>query len=110
MPLTKLIAVQADKPDAVILTGDLSYADDYNADDRFGYQPRWDIWGRFTQFLFAYVPLITTIGRPPMSPARGGPCIICTLLRGQNAWDHRNAWDRLALHGMFAGPILNLFD
>ena len=57
-----LIPVQADKPDVVLLPGDLAYADDYNADDRFGYQPRWDIWGRLSQSLFSTVPLIPTIG------------------------------------------------
>ena len=55
-------SLQADKPDAVVLAGDLTYADDYNADDRTGYQPRWDIWGRITQSLFSTIPLITTIG------------------------------------------------
>jgi len=54
--------VQADTPGAVLLAGDLTYADDYNNNDRFGYQPRWDIWGRLTQPVFATVPLITTIG------------------------------------------------
>ena len=53
---------QADKPDAVVLAGDLTYADDYNADDRFGYQPRWDIWGRISQSLFSTIPLIAGIG------------------------------------------------
>jgi len=40
----------------------LSYADDYNLIDKFGYQPRWDTWGRLTQPAFATVPLVTGIG------------------------------------------------
>ena len=60
--LFQLSVPQADKPDAVLLAGDLTYADDYNGDDRFGFQPRWDIWGRLSQALFATVPLITGIG------------------------------------------------
>ena len=71
--------MQADKPDAIILTGDLSYADDYNADDRFGYQPRWDIWGRFTQFLFANIPLIPTIGVFPALHGVGGDDTVCNI-------------------------------
>ena len=39
-----------------------TYADDYNELDRYGYQPRWDTWGRLTQSVFANIPLITTIG------------------------------------------------
>ena len=46
----------------MLLPGDLSYADDYNLDDRFGYQPRWDAWGRLSQKLFGTVPLISGIG------------------------------------------------
>ena len=38
------------------------YADDYNLIDKFGYQPRWDTWGRLTQSAFATVPLVTGIG------------------------------------------------
>ena len=53
---------QADKPDIVLFPGDLSYADDYNLIDKFGYQPRWDIWGRLTQATFATIPLVTGIG------------------------------------------------
>ena len=59
---------QLNKPDAVLLPGDLSYADDYNLDDRFGYQPRWDAWGRLSQKLFGTVPLITGIGACFPSP------------------------------------------
>jgi len=64
--------LQADKPDIIILPGDLTYADDYNADDRTGYQPRWDIWGRLTQFLFSGTILVPTIGACDQSatPAR----------------------------------------
>ena len=40
----------------------LQYADDYNGLDRYGYQPRWDIWGRLTQSIFANIPLIAGIG------------------------------------------------
>ena len=54
--------MQADNADIIILPGDLTYADDYNADDRVGYQPRWDIWGRLSQFLFANTILVPTIG------------------------------------------------
>ncbi len=57
-----LACPQQDKPQAVLLPGDLSYADDYNLDDRFGYQPRWDAWGRLSQKLFGTVPLISGIG------------------------------------------------
>ncbi len=53
---------QADSPDIVLFPGDLSYADDYNLIDKFGYQPRWDTWGRLTQPAFATVPLVTGIG------------------------------------------------
>jgi len=64
--------VQADKPDIIILPGDMSYADDYNGFDPLGYQPRWDIWGRLTQFLFANTILVPTIG---LSPTR----LVCAL-------------------------------
>ena len=60
--LALMLTIQADKPEAVILTGDLAYADDYDADNRFGFQPRWDIWGRLTQPIFSTIPLITGIG------------------------------------------------
>ncbi len=46
----------------MLLPGDLSYADDYNLIDKFGYQPRWDTWGRLTQSTFATIPLVTGIG------------------------------------------------
>ena len=46
----------------MLFPGDLSYADDYNLIDKFGYQPRWDIWGRLTQSTFATIPLVTGIG------------------------------------------------
>ena len=53
----------------MLLPGDLSYADDYNLDDRFGYQPRWDAWGRLSQKLFGTVPLISGIGARLLSPS-----------------------------------------
>ncbi len=69
--------VQADTPGAVLLTGDLSYADDYDELNRYGYQPRWDIWGRLTQAVFANVPLIAGIGAfvnlPPLFRTRAAP-------------------------------------
>ena len=54
--------MQLNKPDAVLLPGDISYADDYNLDDQLGYQPRWDTFGRMSQKLFGTVPVITGIG------------------------------------------------
>ena len=61
---------QADSPDIVLFPGDLSYADDYNLIDKFGYQPRWDTWGRLTQPAFATVPLVTGIGARSHQPHR----------------------------------------
>jgi len=61
-PVHGTVPAQADKPDIIILPGDMSYADDYNGFDPLGYQPRWDIWGRLTQFLFANTILVPTIG------------------------------------------------
>ena len=60
----RLHMTQADKPNAVMMVGDLAYADDYNLDDRVGYQPRWDIWGRVTQALFSTIPFFSCIGAP----------------------------------------------
>ena len=63
-PEPLLWLAQADTPDIILFPGDLSYADDYNLIDTFGYQPRWDEWGRLTQQAFATVPLVTGIGPP----------------------------------------------
>ena len=65
---------QEDTPDIVLLPGDLSYADDYNLIDKFGYQPRWDIWGRLSQSVFATIPLVTGIGARQHALLTRAPC------------------------------------
>ncbi|KAL6603975.1 hypothetical protein ACP70R_044336 [Stipagrostis hirtigluma subsp. patula] len=49
---------QANKGDAVLYLGDLSYADYYEPID----QKRWDTWGRFIERSAAYQPWLWTVG------------------------------------------------
>lgn len=49
-----IAALDAMKPDVILLVGDLSYAD--------GYMPRWDTFGRLIEPLAAIYPMMTTGG------------------------------------------------
>jgi hypothetical protein len=57
-----------DKPDVVIMLGDLSYTDNYFANGTFNtnttssYQPRWDDWGRLVDPLVSTVPTQSLFG------------------------------------------------
>ena len=101
----ELACSQQDKPQAVLLPGDLSYADDYNLDDRFGYQPRWDAWGRLSQKLFGTVPLVSGIGAQQHSRSLSAPTAGRLRIAIQTC--RRLAGSRAALHDRSynCGPV-----
>ncbi|KAL3152817.1 hypothetical protein ABBQ38_012398 [Trebouxia sp. C0009 RCD-2024] len=54
-----------DMAQAILLIGDLSYADDYNGHStgqRNGYQPRWDTWGQMMQPIISHLPFLSVMG------------------------------------------------
>lgn len=59
------LALQNDNAQAILLIGDLSYADDYNGHStgqRNGYQPRWDTWGQMMQPIISHLPFLSVMG------------------------------------------------
>lgn len=59
------LVLQNDNAQAILLIGDLSYADDYNGHStgqRNGYQPRWDTWGQMMQPIISHLPFLSVMG------------------------------------------------
>lgn len=57
--------LQSDNAQAILLFGDLAYADDYNGHStgqRNGYQPRWDTWGQMMQPIISHLPFLSLMG------------------------------------------------
>ncbi len=64
--------LQSDDAQAILLFGDLAYADDYNGysvGQRNGYQPRWDTWGQMMQPIISHLPFLSLMGRLPFTLA-----------------------------------------
>lgn len=62
------MVLQNDMAQAILLFGDLSYADDYNGHStgqRNGYQPRWDTWGQLMQPIISHLPFLSVMGKSP---------------------------------------------
>lgn len=73
--------LQNDSAQAILLFGDLAYADDYNGystGQRNGYQPRWDTWGQMMQPIISHLPFLSLMGRLPFTLAFL-PFAICFL-------------------------------
>ena len=73
--------MQSDNAQAILLFGDLAYADDYNGHStgqRNGYQPRWDTWGQMMQPIISHLPFLSLMGRLPFAVAFL-PCTMCLL-------------------------------
>lgn len=65
---THSMVLQNDMAQAILLIGDLSYADDYNGHStgqRNGYQPRWDTWGQMMQPIISHLPFLSVMGKSP---------------------------------------------